>query len=275
MKNLLRLIQAAILSLAAVSALFTVLSVQTSAAAPLIQTYSSNKPLLAGTVVFIDAKTGYVEAASTEDNRKILGVVVGVDDPQPGLNNALNKVLVARSGKISILVSDVNGTIQSGDKISTSQIPGVSMKAAKGETAIGIAKEAYDGSKGQNSYEVTNSSGVTKTANSAAIHAEIQLQNLNGGSGASGSASVSDRADTPNDGNFISSTGVIISIVIVLILIVIMVIIVYTNVRSSFISIGRNPLEQKGIPKELNKTLFTALGFMAVCIVIIFLITKI
>ena len=271
--KLFRLIQALLLFLPVAMSLFGLSVLQTSAA-PLIQSYSTNKPLLTGTVVFIDAKTGYVEPASTDDNRKILGVIVGVTDSQPGLNNSVNKVLVARSGRVSIILSDVNGAIRVGDKISTSQIPGVSMKAAKGETIIGVAKEDYDGSKGQSSYEVTNDAGETKTANAATTRAELELTDYNGASDASSTNGSTGEGVASNDKNIISSTATILSVIAVLVLIVIMVIIVYTNVRSSFISIGRNPLEQKGIPKELNKTLFTALGFIAACIVIIYLIAK-
>lgn len=58
-----------------------------------------------------------------------------------------NKHLVVTSGETRLRVSTQNGTIQEGDFLTSSQIPGVAQRATQTGTIVGIALEDYDGSE--------------------------------------------------------------------------------------------------------------------------------
>ncbi len=74
--------------------------------------------------------------------------VIGVVTTKPGLvlDDEMDspKVPVVLAGRIPVKVSTVNGKIKVGDKLTSSSIPGVAIKAIKSGQIIGTAMEDYD-----------------------------------------------------------------------------------------------------------------------------------
>lgn len=80
--------------------------------------------------------------------------VIGVVSTKPGLiagngpsidTPHNNDVLVALAGRVPVKVSDENGKIRPGDRLTSSSIPGVAMKARGDGFTIGVALEGFDG----------------------------------------------------------------------------------------------------------------------------------
>ncbi|MEK7201378.1 MAG: hypothetical protein AAB737_01960, partial [Patescibacteria group bacterium] len=59
-----------------------------------------------------------------------------------------NKLPVALNGRVPVKVSTESGPISIGDRITSSSLPGVGMKATKDGVTVGIALEPFDGSEG-------------------------------------------------------------------------------------------------------------------------------
>jgi hypothetical protein len=85
--------------------------------------------LLPGTVVTLDpTKSNHVEASSHAYDTRVAGVV----SAQPGITlgeQSDNKVLVATTGRVKVMVDASNGPIQVGDLLVTSDITGVAKKS--------------------------------------------------------------------------------------------------------------------------------------------------
>jgi len=95
-----------------------------------------------GDIMSLDAD-GYQVADTTYDDR-VFGVIN--DTPAVGLSivSGENKKPIVSSGMVSVNVSTINGAIEAGDFITTSDKPGVGMRANDPGMVIGIALEGYD-----------------------------------------------------------------------------------------------------------------------------------
>lgn len=89
----------------------------------------STEKLTAGTVVVLDStKSNQVVASTTAYDTRVAGVI----SAQPGITLGVktdDKVLVATTGRVRVMVDATNGPINIGDLLVTSDIPGVAMKS--------------------------------------------------------------------------------------------------------------------------------------------------
>lgn len=89
----------------------------------------SSKQLPAGTVVILDStKSNQVTSSTVSYDTRVAGVI----SEQPGITlgeRAGNKVLVATTGRVRVMVDATKAPIKIGDLLVTSDIPGVAMKS--------------------------------------------------------------------------------------------------------------------------------------------------
>jgi hypothetical protein len=79
--------------------------------------------------------------------------ILGVISTKPGFiaggggveNSHENDVLVALVGRVPVKVSTEGGEIRAGDRLTSSSLPGIAMKATTSGMTIGIALESFDG----------------------------------------------------------------------------------------------------------------------------------
>lgn len=81
---------------------------------------------------------------ATEFDPLLFGVIV--DNPAASIEDTTltNAKAVASRGNAFALVSSANGTIQTGDFITSSETPGVGIKASKSGNVLGMALENYE-----------------------------------------------------------------------------------------------------------------------------------
>jgi len=107
---------------------------------------ASDTPLTAGDIVSIDPSIsdGVKQSPIAYDN-----TILGVISTQPGvtLGNSDSpsgvQELVALAGRVPIHVTNKNGNIVAGDYLTSSDIPGVAMRAAESGRMVGIAMEDF------------------------------------------------------------------------------------------------------------------------------------
>lgn len=191
-----------------------------------------------------------IELASQENAEKLVGVVG--NNPLIALTEAQTKsVQVVTNGVTTALVSNVNGEVNVGDAITASPIAGVGMKAAAGSVVIGTA-QANLASMTTSERTITDTNGESHTVIIGSMPVQISITFFAGSSN-NQSFMPEFLQDFSNviAGKEVSPVRVLISTVILLLSFVSIAVLLYASVRSSIISIGRNPLSEVSVRKSL------------------------
>jgi len=118
-----------------------------SGGADLAERYTSQIPLENGSVVSIDPQNSHgVKLSNYQYQQDILGVV----STAPGFvagGYTEDSYPIALIGRVPVKVSTENGTIHTGDYLTSSSVPGYAMKADKAGRVLGIALENLDTDK--------------------------------------------------------------------------------------------------------------------------------
>ncbi|MBL8160055.1 hypothetical protein JNJ66_06390 [Candidatus Saccharibacteria bacterium] len=214
------------------------------------QGYNVKEPLPIGSIVSIEKNTtDTVFAASTSNIANLLGVVINPESSLITLSNGQrSQVQVATSGTVPVLISDMNGKIARGDHITASPIPGVGMKATASVMVLGIVQgdagngtvQSYKDKQGKE-HKVTLGQ-VPVLLNVAYYFKEPEKTII---------PSAIQNVANALAGKAVSSTPILISAAIFLVTIIVVVSIIYSMIRSSIISVGRNPMSQSAIYRNL------------------------
>ena len=223
-----------------------------SAITSLSQGFSTAESLAMGSIVSLKTNTtDHVVAASSSNADSILGVVINDGSSLLTLSNGQeNQVQVATSGMVSVLVSDINGEIQQGDSITASPVKGVGMKATSNAKVVGIAqgkpinsnpsKQTYKDSQGKEHPiklgevpVLINVSYYYKQPDKTIIPSAIQ------------------NVANALAGKTVNTTPILVSGAIFIITLAVVVSMIYSMIRSSIISVGRNPMSQSAVYRDV------------------------
>jgi RNase P/RNase MRP subunit p29 len=243
-----------------------------SALTPLSRGYLTDESIPVGSIVSLVDETSDKVVASTNRNAdSILGAVINEDSSLLAVSNKqAQQVLVTTSGAAQILVSDINGDIERGDHITASPIKGVGMKATGNTRVVGTAQTSLQNAKEQ-TYEDENGIEQTMLIGDASVLVNVAyyfkepdktiipsaLQNL-----ANALA-----------GRTVETLPIIISGAIFLVMLVVVASLVYSMIKSSIISVGRNPMSQGAIYRDLIQLsalvlVILGVGFSAIYMVL-------
>ncbi len=118
--------------------------------ADLAENYISSQSLEAGDVIMPEGKDNNLAVIKTTKSYE--SQAIGIVSTKPGIilnseakadNTHPYVIPIALSGRVPVKVTTENGPIQAGDYLTTSSIPGVSMKATGKGTVIGKTLESY------------------------------------------------------------------------------------------------------------------------------------
>lgn len=228
---------------------------------------TTEKNLVTGAVMSLKTGTaGTVELANTDRVEHLLGVIGSKALIE--LSTSDNSVQVVTSGVTDTLVSDLEGDIVTGDRITASPIDGVGMKASATSIVLGTAQTDLKNIKTTEHF-ITDKDGKVHTVHIGLLPVQINVTFF----AAPGEKSafipvwLQDLANTLA-GKQVSAVRVLIGLVVMLVAFVSIGILLYASVRSSIISIGRNPLSEGGIRKGLLQ-----IGLIVIAILLFTLIT--
>jgi hypothetical protein len=265
-------------------AIVFILSIHTSnAAQTFIQSYSSTSQLDQGIIVEISPNnSNYVEPVSQASLTKAYGVVVDSSEASVALNNSgsSNKspTFVASSGHYNILVTDQDGPISPGDYLSVSSIDGIGMKANSSEPiVVAQALGSFTGSGATIGTDTLKKvSGGTQTVHIGLIEANINIEHnpLAEGNETDVPSFLRETAQSLS-GKTVPAWRIYLGILVFLVVAAMSALILYSGVRSSLISIGRNPLSKKMIVKGLLQVIVTSLIILIIGIFGVYLLLKI
>lgn len=242
-----------------------------SALTTISQGYTTDKPLSLGAIVSLEKDSSdKIIAASTSNVDNLFGVVIENESSLLSVSNGQeNQVQIATSGTVPVLVSDINGPVKRGDHITASPIAGVGMKATGNVRIIGIAQSDMKLGKKQTYKEKNGKEGsatlgeVPALINVAYFFKEPEktlipspIQNI-----------ANSLAGKP-----VSTLPILISAAIFIITLIVVVSIIYSMIRSSIISVGRNPMSQSAVYRDLIQLSALVLAILTVGLIAIYLV---
>jgi hypothetical protein len=206
---------------------------------------SSQGDIVPGALVSTKGDKNTVELATLSSSNRLVGIVD--NSPLVSISGGGQEVEVVLSGTTNVLVSDMNGAIRSGDKITVSPVAGVGMRATTDSQVVGTAQNAF---KETDRKTITDRGGKSHQIHLGYVRAQIGLA----GYQAPGSDFLPpfiQNAANGIAGRPVSIIRVLICSTLLILGFTTVVILVYTSVRASMTSLGRNPLAARAIRKSL------------------------
>ncbi|MFZ1301222.1 MAG: hypothetical protein WAQ27_01415 [Candidatus Microsaccharimonas sp.] len=246
-----------------------------------VQGYSADTPLDNGTIVQLTGKDAdRVKIAKQAELQNMFGVTVDRNQLSVTLTNEghENEVFVAASGTYNVLVSDQAGTIAPGDYITLSAVNGIGMKAGTEEkTVFGRANGTFDAkgvTLGTIALKDTNGN-ANKTVTLGSIPVTIDIKsNPNEKSTKVKVPEVLERIGQAIAEKEVNPIRIYLSLGITVISILAAIVIIYSGIRNSIISIGRNPMSKKSIFRALLEIILTSILILIIGLFAVYLLLR-
>jgi hypothetical protein len=244
-----------------------------SAAGAIAQGFTTGDTNIApGTLLSLESGQALVESASSKNVANLVGVASSKSLVE--LSNSSKNVQVVVSGLTEALVSNVNGDIKTGDRITASPFSGIGMKASAPTETVGIA-EANLSAQHVIHEHLTDRDGKSEAINVGSIPLQVNVafypENQTNGIAALIPPFLQSVANAIS-GQQVSPLKILTSALILILGFTIVGVILYASVRSSISAIGRNPLANVAVRKGLIDILIMAAGILVITLVAIYLI---
>lgn len=244
-----------------------------SAVSTISQGFTATDPVRIGSIVsLVNNSPDKVVATNTSNVTNMLGVVIDSNDTLITLDSSQSsQVQVATSGIVEALVSNINGTINQNDEITGSPINGVGMKATDNSRVVGVAQEALNSTNGT-SQTYKDSHGQTHTILMGEIPIQVNVAYFFKQPDKTIIPSAIQNIANALAGKTVSPLPILVSIAIFIITLIVVVSIIYSMIRSSIISVGRNPMAQSAIYRDIVQMSVLVIGILTVGVVSIYLV---
>jgi hypothetical protein len=243
------------------------LSLAAPAFASLSQGFATSSSIPPGSLVALDqTSTGSVVAADPLNVNRLFGVVVPPSSASISLSGTgSGQVQVVTTGTANVLVSTAGGSIKVGDYITVSPISGVGEKAgADSARVVGTAQTNFNGT-GSGITQDTIGSGTSKQqVEIGEIPVEISVSTYTSTDGKQTYVVPTWLQNLSNTlaGKSVSPIRIIIATLILIVSLVSITVLLYSAVRNSIISIGRNPLSRSSVLRGLLQVILITGGIL-------------
>jgi hypothetical protein len=252
---------------------WAVLPFVASAVTPISQGYASDDKMVQGTLVSLkDNSSDTVVPANVGNVNNLLGAVINDNSSLLSVSsNIKNQTLVATTGSASVLVSDINGTIKRGDQVTASPINGVGMKATANVRVLGTAQSDF-GNGTKQTYK--DKGGQEKSVNISEIPVQINVAYFYKEPEKTVIPSAIQNVANALAGKSVSTVPILISGAIFVVTLVVVMSIIYSMIRSSIISIGRNPMSQSAVYRNVIQLSSIVIVILGVAFASIYMVLK-
>lgn len=254
-----------------VALVFFTTTISVLASGALSQGFKTSDSLSMGSIVTLkNGSDGYVQLATSDESAQLVGVVG--NKALIALNSGIKQTEVITSGVTDVLVSDINGPIKAGDKITSSPISGIGMKTKESSEIVGTAQTSFPGTKTSN-YSVTDKSGETKQVKVGVVSLQVGVSYYNVSQDKLSSFVPSFLVNVGSSiaGKDISPIRVLVSFFCLLMGFVLAGVMIQSGVRSGIISVGRNPLAHEVLRRSLVDVLITAIAVLLITGIVFYL----
>jgi hypothetical protein len=237
------------------------------------QGFSTKDQVALGSIVSLEkGSTDQVDIATTANVNSIMGVVINDNSSLLSLSSEKgSQVQVATSGLVQVLVSDINGDISQGDSITASPISGVGMKATSNTKIIGIAQGNL-ADEGSSDESYTDKSGKKHTVKVGEAPVLINVSYFYKQPDKTIIPSAIQNIANAFAGKTVDTLPILISAGIFIVTMVVVASIVYSMIRSSIISVGRNPMSQSAIYRDMLQMSALVVGILVVAVAAIYMV---
>lgn len=239
----------------------------------LSQGYFAAKSISVGSIVSLDKNTtDHVSPSTLTNVNGIMGVVINSENSLLSVSNGQStQVQVATSGVVQVLVSDINGGISEGDEVTASPISGVGMKATDSVKVIGIAQDSLNTTNG-GKQTYTDKSGQKHTVTIGDVPVLVNAAYYYKRPAKTLIPEAIQNIANALAGKPVNPLPILVSMGIFLVTLIVVSSIVYSMIKNSIISVGRNPLSQSAIYRDLIQMSALVVGIIAVAVVSIYMI---
>ena len=237
------------------------------------QSYASSERLSIGTLVSLQKDTSdKVVSAHSGNVDSLFGVVINADTSPISLSgNQANQAQVATSGTVPVLISTINGSVSRGDHITASPIAGVGMKATGNVRVVGIAQGDLPETGGtKQTYK--DKDGKEQTVTLGEVPVLINVSYFFKEPDKTIVPSAIQNIANSLAGRPVNTLPILISAGIFIIMLIVVVSVIYSMIHSSIISVGRNPMSQSAIYRDLIQLSGLVLVILAVGLIAIYMI---
>jgi hypothetical protein len=247
-----------------------------TAAATLSQSFPASQPLPAGTLVALNTKTGKVEQANVNNVDQLYGVVVPTVTVGSASTTPAGQVQVTNSGVADVFVTNAAGTVHFGDYLTASPVAGVAQLAgAQNVRVIGVAQAGFDGTgNGVSSQALSEGGGKNRQVAIGQIPVAVNTTNYTPTAGRAPYAVPNWIQSLANAavGKAVSPLRVLVAVLVLIFGLLSITVLLYSAIRSSLISIGRNPLSKTSILRGLAQVVGIAAAILVASAAAVFVI---
>lgn len=212
--------------------------------------YTTKERLALGTMVSLQGGNAEVVSPATSSNvGNLLGVVIDNSASLLAITSDQEKqVQIATNGVAHVLVSDINGEVKEGDHITASPIAGVGMKATGNVRILGVAQSDMANAR-KTSYK--NEGGAEQSVNIGQVPVVVNVAYYFKEPDKTLIPPAIQNLANALAGRIVSPIPILISAGIFLIMLIVVAAIVYSMIRGSIISVGRNPMSQAAVYRNM------------------------
>lgn len=244
-----------------------------SAIAQAFQTDTTN--LGAGALVSL-VSTGQpmITSATTTNVKNLVGVISSQPLVELSNSNKANAQVVV-SGSTQALVSNLNGDVKVGDKITASPVAGIGMKAVSSTEIVGVAQADLNSVK-TTKQTVTRQDGKAVEISVGLVPIAVNVSYYSVPQGQQTLSSLLppflQKLANGISGSQVSPLRVLVSALALVLGFLAAAIMLYASVRSSIVSIGRNPLARESLRRGFLDVALVATGVLVVSIAATYII---
>lgn len=231
---------------------------------------TSEADIAAGALVSTKADdSSVIELATTSSSTRLAGIVSTTALVELS-GNQQNETQVILSGSARALVSDINGPIHAGDKITASPIAGVGMLADTDAQIVGTAMNDFKPTDSQKKV-IKDKDGKDHTVHVGSISLQIGISYYVAPTSQFVPPFLQNMADSIA-GRPVSFMRILLGCVLLFLAFGSIFVLIYTSVKSGIISLGRNPLAATAIQRGLVGVVVIVLLIAALALLGVYLI---
>ena len=249
--------------------------VAATAATLISQAYTADGQLPLGSMVSLKQDSGTdVQLATTDNVASVLGVIISTNSSQLSISSGQdNQVQVATSGVEQVLVSDINGGIATGDLITASPISGVGMKATASSKVLGVAQDKFPNNTASKQ-EYTDKNKEKHKVQIGQVPALINVTYFYKQPEKTIVPAALQNIANALAGKKVNALPILISLAIFIVTLIVVVSIIYALIHSSIISVGRNPMSQSAVYRNVIQLSLLVVIILLVSVVSIYMVLR-
>lgn len=203
-----------------------------------------------------------VERTSSVNQKSFVGIVTTKQDSSYSITSQNTNIVIAVSGSVNALVSDVNGVVKKGDRLVISPIKGVLAKSVDSSTTY-LATALVDMSvEDATSQTIQDELGNTTDVSVSMLNIDLSVNNTTASTDTSSKLVFLSSFVKTLTGKDVNQWRTLTALIIFFVLLITIGSIVYSAINTTIRALGRNPLARHSIYQQLTEVALVAFAIL-------------